>query len=130
MIADPDDYLEACDIVDFRDRAVLRLSSELAGANVLTTAIRCFEFVRDEVRHSSDFKMNPITCIASDVLLHKTGFCYAKSHLLCALLRANRIPAGMCYQRLTVNGDRPPYCLHGLNAEVFLGQSDVQQNDD
>ena len=119
MIADPDDYLEACDVVDFRDPAVLRLSGELAGVDVRATAQRCFEFVRDEIRHSSDYKLNPVTCVASDVLLHKTGYCYAKSHLLCALLRANRIPAGMCYQRLTVNGDGPPHCLHGLNA-IFL----------
>jgi hypothetical protein len=52
------------------------------------------------------------------VLIHGTGYCYAKSHLLAALLRANRIPAGLCYQRLTIT-DRPPYCLHGLNA-VYL----------
>ena len=119
MIADPDDYLQACDIVDFRNPAVLRLSVELAGDDVLATAQRCFEFVRDEVRHSSDYKLNPVTCAASDVLLHRTGYCYAKSHLLCALLRANRIPAGMCYQRLAISGEVPPFCLHGLNA-VFL----------
>ncbi|MHC4170799.1 MAG: transglutaminase-like domain-containing protein, partial [Planctomycetota bacterium] len=53
---------------------------------------------------------------ASDVLEHGTGFCYAKSHLLAALLRANDIPAGLCYQRLTVENDSPPFCLHGLNA--------------
>lgn len=119
MTADPDDYLEACDIVNFRDPAVLRLSAELTGADVRATARRCFEFVRDEIRHSSDHKLNPVTCVASDVLLHRTGYCYAKSHLLCALLRANGIPAGMCYQRLTVDGDAPPHCLHGLNA-IFL----------
>jgi transglutaminase-like putative cysteine protease len=35
-------------------------------------------------------------------------------------LRANGIPAGLCYQRLSVgdSGDAP-YCLHGLNA-VYL----------
>lgn len=119
MIADPNDYLETCEIVDFRDPAVLRLSSSLAGSDVHATAQRCFEFVRDEIRHSSDHKLNPVTCVASDVLLHRTGYCYAKSHLLCALLRANCIPAGMCYQRLSVNGDGPLHCLHGLNA-MFL----------
>ncbi|MEW8276262.1 MAG: transglutaminase family protein, partial [Candidatus Thiodiazotropha taylori] len=45
--------------------------------------------------------------------------CYAKSHLLAALLRANGIPAGLCYQRLTIEDDKPPFCLHGLNA-VYL----------
>jgi transglutaminase-like putative cysteine protease len=45
-----------------------------------------------------------------------TGFCYAKSHLLAALLRANRIPAALCYQRLSIDGKGPPFCIHGLNA--------------
>ena len=60
--------------------------------------------------------MNPVTCRASDVLHHKTGYCYAKSHLLAALLRANGIPAGLCYQRLSLDETGTPYCLHGLNA--------------
>ena len=70
----------------------------------------CFEFVRDQIKHSWDFQLNPVTCRASDVLKHGTGYCYAKSHLLAALLRANRIPAGLCYQRLTVANDVPPFC--------------------
>jgi transglutaminase-like putative cysteine protease len=43
--------------------------------------------------------------------------------LLAALLRANGIPAGFCYQRL-VRNDREPFatCLHGLNA-VWLDGS-------
>ena len=64
-------------------------------------------------------KTNPVTLKASEVLQHGTGFCYAKSHLLAALLRANGIPAGLCYQRLSVNDTGAPWCLHGLNA-VFL----------
>jgi hypothetical protein len=68
--------------------------------------------------------MNPVTCKASDVLKYKTGYCFAKSHLLAALLRANQITAGLCYQRLSI--DNPPESklisndipctLHGLNA--------------
>jgi transglutaminase-like putative cysteine protease len=46
-----------------------------------------------------------------------TGYCYAKSHLLAALLRANGIPAGN--QRLSIDDKGPPFCLHGLNA-VYL----------
>ena len=85
----------------------------------MDVARACFEFVRDEIRHSGDYELNPVTCKASDVLKHGTGFCYAKSHLLAALLRANDVPAGLCYQRLTVENDSQPFCLHGLNA-VFL----------
>ena len=85
-------------------------------------ARNCFEWVRDNVRHSLDYKLNPVTWKASDVLKHKTGYCFAKSHLLGALLRANGIPAGFCYQRLSLKGEgAPPYSLHGLNA-VFLPQ--------
>lgn len=84
-------------------------------------ARRCFEFVRDAIKHSWDYRMNPVTCKASDVLLHGTGYCYAKSHLLAALLRANGIPAGLCYQRLSVGTEGPPYCLHGLNAVHLHG---------
>ena len=75
--------------------------------------------VRDQIRHSLDFRLNPVTCKASEVLRHATGYCYAKSHLLAALLRANGIPAGLCYQRLTIEAGSPPHCLHGLNA-VYL----------
>lgn len=85
----------------------------------LAIARACFEFVRDEIKHSWDYKLNPVTCKASDVLKYGTGYCYAKSHLLAALLRANQIPAGLCYQRLSISNDAPPFCLHGLNA-VFL----------
>ena len=53
------------------------------------------------------------------MLEHKTGYCYAKSHLLAALLRGNGIPAGLCYQRLTIQNNKPPFSLHGLNA-VYL----------
>ena len=119
MNPNPSDYLNHCDIVDFHTPEVARAAKALVGDGEVATARRCFEFVRDEIRHSSDYKMNPVTCSASDVLKHRTGYCYAKSHLLCALLRANGIPAGMCYQRLTVDGNGPPHSLHGLNA-VFL----------
>lgn len=79
----------------------------------------CFEFVCVDIQSSWDYKLNPVTCKASDVLKHRTGYCYAKSHLLTALLRSLGIPAGFCYQRLSVSEEGEPYCLHGLNA-VYL----------
>lgn len=116
-------YLEESEHINFSHPMVAEKAAELASGALNDNAIvkRCFEFVRDDIRHSWDFKMNPITCRASDVLIHRTGYCYAKSHLLAALLRANKIPAGLCYQRLTVGTEGPPYCLHGLNA-VYLEQ--------
>lgn len=115
-------FLESSEFIDWKTTQVREKARELAGTYSESTDIAkaCFEFVRDEIKHSWDFKLNPVTCKASDVLAHGTGFCYAKSHLLAALLRANNIPAGLCYQRLTITDDKPEFCLHGLNA-IHLG---------
>ena len=111
-------FLAASTYIDIDTPEVRACARRLAegAASGLEVARACFEFVRDEIRHSSDFQLNPVTCKASDVLRHGTGYCYAKSHLLAALLRANGIPAGLCYQRLSVGTGGAPYCLHGLNA--------------
>lgn len=116
-------YLESSEYIDWNHPAIRDKAAELAvcGSSEEKVARLCFEFVRDSIKHSWDYRQNPVTCKASDVLLHGTGYCYAKSHLLAALLRANAIPAGLCYQRLSVGTGGPPYCLHGLNA-VFLKQ--------
>ncbi len=114
-------YLKKCAVIDWGDAEILaraRALSEGARGD-FEIARRCFEFVRDEVLHSHDHRRNPVTLRASEVLRHRTGYCYAKSHLLAALLRANGIPAGLCYQRLAIEESRSPFCLHGLNA-VFL----------
>jgi len=113
-------YLQSTEYINWDSPLVLSQAKVLAkGASTPgEIARKCFEFVRDEIKHSLDYKLNPVTCKASDVLKHGTGYCYAKSHLLAALLRANKIPAGLCYQRLTIT-DVPPFCLHGLNA-VYL----------
>ncbi|MEW8205852.1 MAG: transglutaminase family protein [Candidatus Thiodiazotropha taylori] len=115
------EYLASTDLIDWKHPDILRKAKALAQGlgDQAAIAKACFEFVRDKIKHSNDFKLNPVTCKASDVLKHKTGYCYAKSHLLAALLRANGIPAGLCYQRLTIEDDKPPFCLHGLNA-VYL----------
>ena len=114
-------YLSATDIINWKHNDIIRLAAQLTHgvSDTIRQARRCFEWVRDEIRHSHDHQCNPVTCIASDVLREKTGYCYAKSHLLAALLRANGIPAGLCYQRLSRDGNGAPFCLHGLNA-VYL----------
>ena len=114
-------YLNSSLYIDSQHPVIVAQAAKLADgyADEVEIAKRCFEFVRDEIKHSWDYRLNPVTCKASEVLIHGTGYCYAKSHLLAALLRANGIPAGLCYQRLTIDGDQPPYCLHGLNA-VYL----------
>jgi ribosomal protein S18 acetylase RimI-like enzyme len=122
-------YLQASDIIDWQHPAILELAHHLASPHQTTEEIAkaCFEWVRDKIHHSRDYQMNPVTCRASDVLKYRTGYCFAKSHLLAALLRANQIPAGLCYQRLTINEppvskliySNIPCTLHGLNA-IFL----------
>ena len=114
-------YLELSEFVDWHHPDVLVSAAELAdgAGDALEIARRSFEFVCDKTKHSGDFRLNPVTCAASQVLKHRTGYCYAKSHLLAALLCSNGIPAGLCYQRLAVESAGPPYCLHGLNAAYF-----------
>ena len=126
---DTQKYLQASEIIDWQNPEILELSRQIASTCQTTeaTAKACFEWVRDEVQHSRDYQMNPVTCRASDVLKYRTGYCFAKSHLLAALLRANQIPAGLCYQRLTIDhppeqgsiDPNPPCTLHGLNAVLL-----------
>ena len=79
-----------------------------------------FEIARDEVSHSFDTKEEHITINAEDVLEHKEGICFAKSHLLATLLRGMGIPTGFCYQKVLRKGTiESGYALHGLNA-VYL----------
>jgi len=116
------DYLLETEIIDFSKPIVKLLAKDLAKAchTEVELAKRCFEYVRDEIRHSGDYKENITTCKASEVLEHRTGWCYAKSHLLAALLRANGIAAGFCYQRLSCSEYKKDiFCLHGLNS-VYL----------
>jgi transglutaminase-like putative cysteine protease len=121
MLLVMDEYLTSSEFIDWQTPAIKALAEKLADGLTDDEAIvkNCFEFVRDEIKHSRDYNLTPVTCKASDVLEHGSGYCYAKSHLLAALLRANSIPAGLCYQRLTIDDEKPPFSLHGLNA-VYL----------
>lgn len=114
-------YLAATEVINWSDPQILELATQLAIGKDSQEDIAkaCFEWVRDRIKHSSDYQMNPVTCTASEVLHYKTGYCFAKSHLLAALLRANHIPAGFCYQRLSIFDNGAPYSLHGFNA-VYL----------
>jgi len=120
-----DDYLAESEEVDFHHPTIREKAAELNAASSHETDFmrKAYEFVRDEILHSWDIQSARITCQASEVLHFREGICYAKSNLLCALLRSEGIPAGFCYQRLTL-GDTPDtgYCIHALNA-VFLNPS-------
>lgn len=114
-------YLGTSKYIDWEHPNILKKAEELSENCTTEEDVvhSCFIYVRDEIQHSNDYKRNPITVKASEVLEYGTGYCYSKSHLLAALLRANTIPDGLCYQRLTIENNTSPFCLHGLNA-VFL----------
>ena len=115
-------YLSASDIINFGyeiSREVTELSFEITAYSTdeLDYIKNAYEYVRDNISHSADIAGKQITCRASEVLRAKEGICYAKSHLLAAILRCNLIPAGFCYQRLILDDNSAPYLiLHGLNA--------------
>jgi len=121
-----DDYLSETEEVEVSHLAIIEKAGELkSGAASETEFVqKAYAFVRDQISHSWDIQSKRITRRASEVLYFKEGICYAKSNLLCALLRSQGVPAGFCYQRLTV-GDTPDtgLCLHALNA-VYLSEHD------
>lgn len=118
------EFLATSEYIDADHDAVRTLAAKLAhGHEHEEQIIRAsFEFVRDKIKHSLDYQLNPVTCRASDVLREGTGFCFAKSHLLAALLRANRIPCALVYQRIAFGEEKDRHYWHGLNA-VFLRSS-------
>lgn len=119
---DLSEYLVSDEIVDWQAPDVRQKALELTQSLSDEVAkARClYEWVRDAIPHSNDAGLDFVTCTASEVLRHGHGICFAKSHLLAALLRAVNIPAGFCYQvlRLDPPVDNEPV-LHGLNA-IYL----------
>ncbi|MGL6342350.1 MAG: transglutaminase-like domain-containing protein [Waterburya sp.] len=115
------EYLKVSEVIDWQHPKIIDCAKQIASGCETPTKIAkaCFEWVRDEICHSYDYQMNPVTYRASDVLQYKTGYCFAKSHLLAALLRVNQIPVGFCYQRLSIDDKGAPYSLHGFNA-IYL----------
>jgi len=82
-----------------------------------------YEFVRDKIPHSFDVGANVVTAKASDVLKNETGICHAKANLLTALLRSQKIPAGFCFQHITLmDDDSKGYCVHCFNAVRLDGR--------
>jgi len=112
------EFLQSTDIIDCAHPTIVAAAAEIVGdaTGDEEVARRCFLWVRDSVRHSSDHRISVVTCTASDVLKYRAGFCYAKSHLLAALLRARGIPAALCYQRLAFDNTASAFFLHGLVA--------------
>jgi len=116
------EYLRPTPHVDHGHSAVRALveARGWAALDAVGAARAAFTFVRDEVQHSWDVRSHRVTRTASEVLVHREGLCYAKSHLLAALLRHLGVPSGLAYQRLTAGDTQEGgYVTHGLNT-VFL----------
>ena len=113
-------YLESTNIVDFAETPeILHLANDIAvqSKDEISLIKAAFEYVRDNINHSADIQGKTVTCKASEVLHAKEGICYAKAHLLAAILRTNHVPTGLCYQRIILDDASAPYLvLHGFNA--------------
>ncbi|WP_393054640.1 transglutaminase family protein [Streptomyces sp. LN549] len=123
-------YLAADDAIDHEHPLVrevaARLRSESVDAYSYAQAAYCF--VRDTVVHSVDSGDMRVAWRASDVLATRNGICHAKSHALAALLRAEGIPAALCYQGLA-DDDGDPGVLHGLIALRLPGRARWDRQD-
>ncbi len=124
---DLDCYLTVDKVVDWHDPQVIRQAKAVHAvcSDNTSKARALYTWVRDNVSHTRDASREEVTCAASEVLAAGTGICYAKSHLLAALLRAVGIPAGFCYQvyhePLHVSDSK--IALHGL-VGVYLSDLD------
>jgi transglutaminase-like putative cysteine protease len=115
-------YLEPSEAIDFFSPEIAALTEIIVAYSTdeIDFAKNAYEYVRDKISHSGDIGGDAVTFTASEVLRARHGVCYAKSHLLAAVLRCEKIPTGLCYQKLVLDDDEfPQIILHGLNA-VFL----------
>lgn len=111
-------YLKRDSVIDHDSTAIRALADALykKSDNEVDFIRRSYEFVRDSIAHSGDIKEDTVTCTASEVLHAGHGICFAKSHLLAAILRCRSVPAGFCYQKLILNDETAPVLIyHGLN---------------
>ncbi len=118
---DPSEYLGGDEVLDYSHPSVRDLARSLRASNPndVDFAKAAFMHVRDGVTHSWDANDPRVTLLASEALEQGTGLCYSKAHLLAAVLRAEGIPTGLCYQLLT--DDEEAYMVHGLVAMHLEG---------
>ena len=121
------EYLIETQSIDYNDENIQKKVGHLKelSSDDIDYIERCFMFVRDEIPHSWDIGAEIVSKKASEVLINKTGICWAKSCLLAALLRANEIPSGISYQLLTRadNDTSDGYIIHAFNT-VYIEQLD------
>ena len=119
---DINEYLKCDEVIDFDNTDVSKLADQLYSESESETEFvkMAYEYVRDMISHSADISADTVTCSASEVLKAGHGICFAKSHLLAAILRSKSVPAGFCYQKLILDDESAPALIyHGLNG-VYL----------
>ena len=119
---DINEYLKCDEVIDFDNTDVSKLADQLYSESENETEFvkMAYEYVRDMISHSADISADTVTCSASEVLKAGHGICFAKSHLLAAILRSKSVPAGFCYQKLILDDETAPVLIyHGLNG-VYL----------
>lgn len=113
-----EEYLKKDDVIDYNNDIIANLADLLfqRADSEIEFIKAAYEYVRDHISHSADKNEDIITCSASEVLKAGHGICFAKSHLLAALLRCKAIPTGFCYQKLILADETAPVLIyHGLN---------------
>ena len=98
------EYLECSEVIDCINTEIQEISQNLAQSadNEIEMVRGVYVFVMDEINHSSDVGETRITYMSSDVLKYKHGLCFAKSHLLAAILRNLNVPTGFVIKYLNL----------------------------
>jgi acetylornithine/N-succinyldiaminopimelate aminotransferase len=128
--SDNKEYLTNTKLINYESIEVSSLAKQLdiSSDNEIPSIIKAYEYVRDQIPHTIDAKRTEVAQSASDVIQLGHGLCYAKAHLLAALLRYAGIPSGICYQRICLDnpnefGSEDTFdkrlVLHAVNA-VFI----------
>ena len=119
-----DEYLKEDNVINYGNENIMQLANALyqGASNEVEYIKKAYEYVRDSISHSADINKDILTCSASEVLEARHGICFAKSHLLAALLRYKSIPTRFCYQKLILDDETAPVLIyHGFNG-VYVNE--------
>lgn len=95
-LLDPTQCLGPTEFIESDNASVKALAARVRGdGSPVETAVRLFEYVRDEIQYEFRAKVTMDEYRASHVLAEEKGFCVQKAILLCALLRDAQIPSAL-----------------------------------
>ena len=125
-MAEPTDrFLEETEYVDWKDMLITRETSQtIIGCKTDEDKVKAvFEFVRDGITNAMNIDSVALPWTASTTVRAMVGTDDSKAMVFAAMVRALGIPAGFCYQRLTVvDDDSEGYYLHCYNAVYLDGK--------